>query len=68
MRYYALLFFLTLGMSHFGYQVETLRVRKVENGIVTMGKYEFPEAEPWRVGDLAEAIIKDNTLLEVRKR
>lgn len=66
MRYYALLFFLTLGMGHFGYSVETLRVTQVENGLVTMGDYTIPEHEAWRVGDTAEAIIRAGEIIEVR--
>lgn len=66
MRYYALLFFLTLGMACMGYKVETLTVTRVENGIVTMGDYTIPEAEAWRVGDKAEAIIREGEIIEVR--
>ena len=66
MRYYALLFFLTLGMTCMGYKVETLTVTRVENGIVTMGDYTIPEHEAWRVGDEAEAIIRNGEIIEVR--
>lgn len=66
MRYYALLFFLTLGMACMGYKVETLTVTRVEKGIVTMGDYTIPEHEAWRVGDRAEAIVRDGKIVEVR--
>lgn len=66
MKYYALLFFLTLGMTCMGYKVETMTVTRVENGIVKMGDYTIPEAEAWRVGDEAEAIIREGEIIEVR--
>lgn len=66
MKYYALLFFLTLGMTCMGYKVETLTVTRVENGRVTMGDYTIPEAEAWREGDKAEVIIREREILMER--
>ena len=68
MRYYAIIFFMAMSLGHFGFTVETLPVTKVEKGIVTMGKYEIPEDEAWKVGDVAEAIIHEGKIWEVRMK
>ena len=69
-RWFALLAFLTLGMRPFGWSVEDVRVTEVRHGLVTMvGKdsvYQIEEAESWRVGDRAEAIVRDGKIVEVR--
>lgn len=65
-----LLFFLTLGMAHFGWSVEKVEVVDVHSGLVTMesteGVYQIEAAEAWRVGDRAEAIVRDGKIVEVR--
>ena len=68
MRYFGLIFFLTLGMTCMGYSAETLTVTRVEKGIVTMGDYTIPEAEAWREGDKAEVIIREGEILLERWR
>ena len=69
-RRFALLAFLTLGMRPFGWSVEDVRVTEVRQGLVTMvGKdmvYQITEDESWRVGDRAEAIVRDGRIVEVR--
>ena len=69
-RWFALLAFLTLGMRPFGWSVEDVRVTEVRQGLVTMvGKdsvYQIEEAESWRVGDRAEAIVREGRIVEVR--
>ena len=69
-RWFALLAFLTLGMRPFGWSVEDVRVTEVRHGLVTMvGKdsvYQIEEAESWRVGDRAEAIVREGRIVEVR--
>lgn len=66
----ALLFFLTLGMAHFGWSVEPLKVTEVRQGLVTMvgadAVYQITEDESWRVGDRAETIVRDGKIVEVR--
>lgn len=67
MRYFTLIFFLTLA-GYFGYSAEVMTVTRVEKGIVTMGDYTIPEAEAWRVGDKAEVIIREGEILMERWR
>lgn len=66
----ALLFFLTLGMAHFGWRVEKVEVVDVHSGLVTMesteGVYQIEQHEAWKVGDQAEAIVRDGKIIEVR--
>ena len=68
--WFALLFFLTIGMRPIGWSVEPLKVTEVRHGLVTMvGKdsvYQITEDEAWRVGDRAEAIVRDGRIVEVR--
>lgn len=69
-RWFALLAFLTLGMRPFGWSVEDVRVTEVRQGLVTMvgedAVYQITEDESWRVGDRAEAIVRDGKIIEVR--
>lgn len=69
-RWFALLAFLTLGMRPFGWSVEEVRVTEVRQGLVTMvgadAVYQITEDESWRVGDRAEAIVRDGKIIEVR--
>ena len=69
-RWFALLAFLTLGMRPFGWSVESLKVTEVRQGLVTMvgedAVYQITEDESWRVGDRAEAIVRDGKIVEVR--
>lgn len=69
-KMFALLVFLTIGMRPFGWSVEPLKVTEVRHGLVTMvGKdsvYQIAEDEAWRVGDRAEAIVRDGRIVEVR--
>lgn len=66
----ALLFFLTLGMAHFGWSVEKVEVVDVHSGLVTMesteGVYQIEAAEAWRVGDRALALVSRGKIVEVR--
>lgn len=66
----ALLFFLTLGMAHFGWSVEDVRVTEVRQGLVTMesteGVYQIEQHEAWEVGDEGKAIVRDGKIIEVR--
>ena len=68
--WFALLFFLTIGMRPFGWSVEPLKVTEVRQGLVTMvgedSVYQIEAAEAWRVGDRAEAIVRDGKIVEVR--
>ena len=69
-RWFALLAFLTLGMRPFGWSVEPLKVTEVRQGLVTMvgedAVYQITEDEAWRVGDRAEAIVREGRIVEVR--
>ena len=69
-KWFMLLFFLTIGMSKFGYTVEPLTVTEVKNEYVTFhGEecvFQTDNEESWRKGDKAEALIRDGKLLEVR--
>lgn len=69
-RWFALLAFLTLGMRPFGWSVEDVRVTEVRQGLVTMvsedSVYQITEDESWRVGDRAEAIVREGKIVEVR--
>ena len=69
-KLFALLAFLTLGMRPFGWSVEPLKVTEVRQGLVTMvgedAVYQITEDESWRVGDRAEAIVRDGKIIEVR--
>ena len=69
MKHWALLLFLTLGM-HGIYTAEEARVVDVQHGLVTMecerGVYQIEEHEAWRVGDRAEAIVRNGRIVEVR--
>lgn len=69
-RWFALLAFLTLGMRPFGWSVDDVRVTEVRQGLVTMvgedSVYQIEAAESWRVGDRAEAIVRDGKIVEVR--
>lgn len=69
-RWFALLAFLTLGMRPFGWSVDDVRVTEVRQGLVTMvgadAVYQITEDEPWRVGDRAEAIVRNGRIVEVR--
>lgn len=69
-RWFALLAFLTLGMRPFGWSVVDVRVTEVRQGLVTMvgedSVYQIEAAESWRVGDRAEAIVREGRIVEVR--
>lgn len=69
-KLFALLAFLTLGMRPFGWSVEPLKVTEVRQGLVTMvgadAVYQITEDESWRVGDRAEAIVRNGKIVEVR--
>jgi hypothetical protein len=69
-RWFALLAFLALGMRHFGWSVEPLKVTEVRQGLVTMvgedSVYQIEAAEAWQAGDRAEAIVRDGRIVEVR--
>lgn len=69
-KLFALLAFLTLGMRPFGWSVKPLKVTEVRYGLVTMvgadAVYQITEDESWRVGDRAEAIVRDGKIVEVR--
>lgn len=66
----ALLFFLTLGMAHFGWSVEKVKVVDTHSGLVTMesteGVYQIEQHEAWEVGDEGKAIVRDGKIIEVR--
>lgn len=66
----ALLFFLTLGMAHFGWSVEDVKVVDTHSGLVTMesteGVYQIEQHEAWEVGDEGKAIVRDGKIIEVR--
>ena len=65
--WFSLLFFLTIGMSYFGYTIEPLTVTDVRSCWVTMDdKYTIFSDEAWRIGDRAEAIVRGEEILEVR--
>ncbi len=68
--WFTLLVFLTIGMRPFGCSVEPLKVTEVRQGLVTMvgedSVYQIEAAEAWRVGDRAEAIVRDGKIVEVR--
>lgn len=70
-RWFALLAFLTLGMRPFGWSVDDVRVTEVRQGLVTMvgedSVYQIEAAESWRVGDRAEAIVREGRIVEVRR-
>ena len=69
-RWFALLAFLAIGMRPFGWSVEPLMVTEVRHGLVTMvgadAVYQITEDESWRVGDRAEAIVREGRIVEVR--
>lgn len=69
-KFFALLAFLTLGMRPFGWTVEPLKVTEVRQGLVTMvgedSVYQIEAVEAWRVGDRAEAIVREGRIVEVR--
>ena len=60
-KYFALLLFLTLGMI--GYHNTTATVTDVSHRVVTLSdskhEYSILEDEAWRVGDMAECIVRD---------
>ena len=66
---WALLLFLTLGM-HGMYQRQDMTVIEVAHGVVTLESdgtcYTIDEAEAWRVGDRAEAIVSGGKIVEIR--
>lgn len=66
----ALLFFLTLGMAHFGWSIEKVKVVDTHSGLVTMespnGVYQIEQHEAWKVGDEGKAIVRDGKIIEVR--
>lgn len=66
----ALLFFLTLGMAHFGWSVEKVEVVDVHSGLVTMesteGVYQIEQHEAWEIGDEGKAIVRNGRIVEVR--
>lgn len=66
--WFTLLFFLTMGMGHYGYTIEPLTVTEVRHGLVTMkgedSVYQIDEAEAWQVGDKAEVIVRDGEVIE----
>ena len=66
----ALLFFLTLGMAHFGWSIEDVKVVDTHSGLVTMesteGVYQIEQHEAWEVGDEGKAIVRDGKMVEVR--
>lgn len=68
--WFSLLFFMTLGMTQFGYSVEPLTVTEVRSEYVTMhGEdcvFQIDNEQDWREGDKAEAIVRDGKLIEVR--
>lgn len=67
--WFALLFFLTIGMKPFGYTIEPLRVKDIQSCMVTLvgeSEYKVWSDEAWRVGDRAEAIVKGGEIIEIR--
>ena len=68
--WFSLLFFLTLGMAPFGYSIEPLTVVEAHSDrAILQGEgcvFETDNEVNWRVGDRAEAIVRDGRLLEVR--
>lgn len=70
MKYFMLLFFLTLGMGKFGYTLEPVIVTEANNNLVTFHGnecvFQKDNEENWRKGDRAQALIKDGELMEVR--
>lgn len=59
-----------MGEPTFGWSVEDVRVAEVRQGLVTMvgedAVYQIEAAEAWRVGDRAEAIVRDGKIVEGR--
>ena len=71
MRYFTLLFFLTLGMRPFGYTIEPVRIHSVDSCIVTLvgderQRWVTWSDEAWREGDHAEAVIRDGQVVSLR--
>jgi len=68
--WFALLFFLTLGMTHYDYSIEPLTVVEAHTDrAILQGDgcvFETDNEANWRVGDRAEAIVMDGRLVEVR--
>lgn len=67
--WFSLLFFLTIGMCPFGYKIETLRVKNIDSCILTLSgekNYVTWSDEVWEIGDIAEAIIRDDQIIEVK--
>ena len=67
--WFSLLFFLTIGMAPFGYRIEPLRVRDIQSCMVTLvgeNEYTVFSDEAWRIGDQAEAIVREGEIVEVR--
>ena len=68
--WFALLFFLTMGMAHYGYTIEPLWVVEAhDDRAILQGEgcvFETDNEVNWRVGDRAEAIVRDGKLIEVR--
>lgn len=69
-KWFALLFFLTMGMSHYGYTIEPLWVVEAhDDRAILQGEgcvFQVDNEESWRVGDRAEAIVRDGKIVEVR--
>ena len=68
--WFSLLFFLTLGMAPFGYRIEPLTVVEAhDDRTILQGEdcvFQVDNEQSWRIGDRAEAIVRDGRLLEVR--
>ena len=68
--WFALLFFLTMGMTHYGYTIEQLQVVEAhDDRAILQGDgcvFELDNEQSWRVGDRAEAIVREGKLIEVR--
>lgn len=68
--WFALLFFLTMGMSHYGYTIEPLWVVEAhDDRAILQGDdcvFELDNEQSWRVGDRAEAIVREGKIVEVR--
>lgn len=68
--WFALLFFLTMGMTHYGYTIEPLWVAEAHTDrAILQGDdcvFQVDNEQSWRVGDRAEAIVRDGKLIEVR--
>ena len=69
-NWFLCLFFLTIGMAPFGYRIEQLQVVEAhDDRAILQGDgcvFELDNEQSWRVGDRAEAIVREGKLIEVR--